>query len=217
MIDRRGWTLIELITVIGLMTVLLGLAAPPLVTWIRKERLEKSASELHETFRWAQLQAMKRGGFDTISSSGTLIKKRIYVALNAGDNSYQVVQWRDANNNGARDDGEFAELLPLRGYLGRGSASFGLIPSVNKAACSDTDSNSRDAIRPQNFMKCPDEVTVLQDHLCLRFDDKGFLSESAQNIGVFITNDIDSYAIALNPAGIITLCRWSGSQWDFIR
>ena len=213
---NRGLTLIELVAVLGLMTVLLGLAAPPLLTWIRKERLEKSASELHETFRWAQLQAMKRGGFDMASSSGTLRKKRIYVALNTGDNSYQVVQWRDAINNGVKDKDEFLELIPTRGNLGGGRVHFGFLPTVTKTACSNSSKlDAGDSIR--NFSACPDGTGFSGGDMCVRFDDKGFLTESTWHAAAYLTNDIDSYAISLNPAGIVTLCRWSGSQWEFIR
>ena len=210
--NKSGITLIEVIVVVGLIALLTGMAGAPFLTWYRRSNLEESAGTLHETFKWAQSQAMKRGGVEMRNYSSQLIKKRIYVAVDATTGNYQVVQWRDDNHNGIRDNNEFSVLNS--GSLGKGKAHFGLQPSVNKAACSDGTSDSDLVIR--NFMPCP-PVDLLNGQKCMRFDDKGFLTESMQNAGLFITNDADSFAIALNPAGIITLCRWSGTEWLFVR
>lgn len=196
--------------VIAMVAVIAALAAGPFAAWYRKGRLDESAGRLHETFKWAQTQAMKRGGVEMTGS--TLIKKRMYVALNQTSGSYQVVQWRDVDSDGVKDEAEFTVLNS--GSLG--NARFGIISSVTKTACSN--SSSLSGTNPvRNFLSCPSDVAMLANQLCVRFDDKGFLSESLNYAAVYLRNDIDSYAIALNPAGIITLCRWSGSQWEFIR
>jgi Tfp pilus assembly protein FimT len=210
--NSHGITLLELLVVIGLIAFLSGMAGAPFLAWYRRSILEVSAGTLHETFKWAQSQAMKRGGVEMINYSSHLIKKRIYVALDQAAGNYQVIQWRDDNHDGVRDANEFTVLNS--GSLGKGRVHFGLLPSVNKAACSDGTSDSDLVIR--NFMSCP-PVELLNGQKCMRFDDKGFLSESLQNAGLFITNDEDSFAISLNPAGIITLCRWNGTGWLFVR
>lgn len=213
--NQRGWSLIEMVIVIGLIAIISGIASGPFLAWLRKSRVEEAAGALHETFKAAQTQAMKLGGVEVvrINNETTPIKKRIYVALNEAAGTYKVVQWRDANNDGVKDNDEFTEL-GIAGNLGK--AKFGTLPAVNKTACGNK-SDLEGVSTIVNFSNCPANVVILNGHDCLRFDDKGFLMENRLNAAVYMTNDIDSYAISLNPTGIITLCRWSGGEWVFVR
>lgn len=208
--NRAGFTLVEIMVVSGLIGVLFAFTIGPFTTWYRKSKLEDRASSLHESIKWAQTQAMKRGGVEVIN--GAIITKRLYLALNQTNNSYRVVEWRDTNSNNVRDAAEFTILndSSLNG------TTFGFVASVNRTACSNGTPTSTLPVR--NFSTCPSAGTILtSDYVCARFDGKGFLSESMQNAAAYITNSFESYAISLNPAGVATLCRWSGTEWVFVR
>lgn len=207
----RGFTLIELVVAIGIMAVIMGIAAGPFVTWYKRSRLEEKASTMHETFKAAQTQAMKLGENDMIG--GRLVKQRIYIAANEDANRYRVIRWKDLNADGAKSADEFTllqeeSLSPVR---------FGKVPGVDKKACSNTSGAPASNIVNLTATTCPSGIELFTGYQCARFDGKGFLSESMQNAALYLTNGIDSYAIAFNPAGVMTLCRWGGNEWQFVR
>jgi len=212
--NNRGFSLMELIITIGLMAVILGFAAGPFLDWYRKGKLEDRASSLHETFKWAQTQAMKRGGADVVN--GKIISSRIYIAINQDANSYKIVRWVDTNADNVKTANEIAELQV--GSLME--VRFGIVSGVDKTACSNSGVlTGTDPIRNLTFLQCPQVAssTMFADHRCARFDGKGFLTESMENIALYVTNGTNNYGISLNPAGVITFCRWSGTDWQFVR
>lgn len=211
--NQRGFTLVEVLVVIGIMAVILGIAAGPFVDMYRRGKIEDRASTLHETFKWAQSQAMK-GGESAMSSTGVLTKHMIYLAVNQDESSYKVVRWIDANADNVKDASEITEMQ--KGVLQ--DAKFGMMASVNKTACGN--SGAPTSTNPVvNFSLCPTVAssTVFTNHVCTRFDGKGFLSDALKNEALYITNDRDNYAVSLNPAGVMTLCKWTGTAWLFIR
>lgn len=56
----RGFTLIELVVTIALMTVLFGLAVPAFGEWIRNARVRTAADALQNGVRTAQAEALRR-------------------------------------------------------------------------------------------------------------------------------------------------------------
>lgn len=211
MTNNRGFSLMELIITIGLMAVILGFAAGPFLDWYRKGKLEDRASSLHETFKWAQTQAMKLGEYDIVN--GKIAKQRIYLAVNETANSYKVVQWKDTNSDNVKDTNEFTVLQESS----FGNAYFGGASNVNKKACGNTNEAPPGNVANFTSLTCPSGIALFTDYRCARFDGKGFLSSSMQNAVLYITNGTDIYGISLNPAGITTLCRWNGSEWMFVR
>jgi len=208
--NRSGMTLVELVVVIGIIAVLIGLSAGPFMKWLERGKVEDSASTLHESIKWAQIQAQKLGDVDF--ANGALIKQRLYVAVNQTDNSYMVVRWRDVNNDNIKTAAEFTTVQ----QGGLGSARFGYSASVSKKACSNTAGAPTDSVNNFTAGTCP-AVALFTNYRCARFDGKGFMTESMQNASLYITQGTYSYAISLNPAGITTLCYWAGSNWVFVR
>jgi type IV fimbrial biogenesis protein FimT len=94
----RGFTLVELVVTIALLSLLLGLAAPAFSVWVRNARVRTAADSLANAIRLAQGEAMRRnrqvvffftssGSCDsslTASSSGSFWAVRT-VALTSGD------------------------------------------------------------------------------------------------------------------------------------
>lgn len=209
--NRNGFTLIEIIIVIGIMAVILGIAAGPFMDLFKKGKLEDRASTLHETFKSAQMEAMKLGDSDIIN--GQIIKQRIYIFVNASTNVYRVARWKDNNADSVKDNNEFT-LLQEGSLM---ESRFGTLASVGKKACGNTNGAPAGSVVNFNSNICPAGISMFDGFRCARFDGKGFLSESMENAALYITNNIDNYAIALNPAGVMTLCRWDGTGWQFVR
>lgn len=207
--NQRGFTLVEILVVIGIMATILGISAGPFMQWYRKGKVEDRASTLHETFKWAQMQAMKGGEANIVD--GKVSKQIIYIAAVLGGNAYRVIQWQDSNADNIKDVNEFRLLQ--EGSLTE--SRFGVLPAVNKKACGNTADAPADSV--VNFFDCPANVPLFTGYRCSRFDGKGFMSAATENAALYITNDIDNYAISLNPAGVMTLCRWNGTEWSFVR
>lgn len=200
----------EIMVVVGIIGILFAIAVGPFMSWYKKSKVEDRASSLHEAIKRAQTQAVTRGEVEV--NSGVVMKKKMYLALNPTSNSYRVVEWRDVNNNNIKDAGEFTILseATLNG------ATFGFVASVNKTACGNA-TNAAPANSMPNFtaLSCPGDA-VFTGFQCARFDGKGFL-ESMLNPAAYVTDLTESYAVSINPAGVSTLCRWSGTEWVFIR
>ena len=203
--------MVEIVVVIAIMATLMGLATGPFMKWLRSSKLEDAASQMHETVKWAQVQAQKTGDADV--KDGSLVKQRVYFAVKESDNSYMVVRWIDGNSNNLMTSDEFT-VLQKGALVG---ARFGLLGSINKKGCGNSSGAPASAVVNLNASVCPGGIDMFEDYRCTRFDSRGFLTEGMQNIATYITDGTGAMALEINPAGITTLCRWSGSAWVFVR
>jgi type IV fimbrial biogenesis protein FimT len=67
----RGFTLIELMVVVLIITVIAGLAAPTAVSQLRDRRVQEAARKIAMLFREARLQAVGRGAAVLMRYNGT--------------------------------------------------------------------------------------------------------------------------------------------------
>ena len=67
---QQGFTLIELMIVVGLVAVLAGLAAPQFQTTIQNNRLVTTTNELRGAISFARSEAVKRGSSVVFESTG---------------------------------------------------------------------------------------------------------------------------------------------------
>lgn len=94
---QRGFTLIELMTVMVITAVLLTVAVPNLSGFINSSRLRAAQSELAATLTMARSEAVKRGV--SVGVSGL-------VTASGSEFSGGWQAWVDSNNNGSYDSGE---------------------------------------------------------------------------------------------------------------
>lgn len=90
----RGFTLLEVMVVVGIIAVLAALAGPSFTPLIERWRVRQAAENLQSTLYFARSEAIKRGGNVSIAAaSGT----------NWGSG---WVVFADTNNDGTQDTGE---------------------------------------------------------------------------------------------------------------
>ncbi len=81
--DNAGFTLVELIITVGMMSVLSGLIFPSFLNWIRTEKVNSYTRELKEYFRVIKLDARRWGSSCSISinkigANGVFNDKKYY-------------------------------------------------------------------------------------------------------------------------------------------
>jgi type IV fimbrial biogenesis protein FimT len=98
---QKGWSLLETLAVVAVLSLLLLLAVPSLQVWPREQRLQAQAKEFMHTLQWARSQAL-------------VLRKRVTVCTSAdGQTCARTGGWQqgwlvfeDANANAAVDAGE---------------------------------------------------------------------------------------------------------------
>jgi prepilin-type N-terminal cleavage/methylation domain-containing protein len=59
--SNKGFTVVELLTVMGIVGVLMAVALPGILSWIPEQRLKGAARELHDNLQFARIYAIKAG------------------------------------------------------------------------------------------------------------------------------------------------------------
>tara|TARA_Y100001960_G_scaffold304885_1_gene358529 strand:+ start:535 stop:1005 length:471 start_codon:yes stop_codon:yes gene_type:complete len=92
----RGFTMIELLITLGLVSILAMLAAPSFAQFIKQERLTKTANQLNAVYRYARSEAVKRAQTVILTKQDTSWLVEIEVAggretLRQFDSNYPTV------------------------------------------------------------------------------------------------------------------------------
>jgi prepilin-type N-terminal cleavage/methylation domain-containing protein len=66
---NSGYTLIEVLTVVAIITIVAGIILPNVVTWLPKYRLSSGAEEIQSTLQLARLGAIKQNTSATVTFS----------------------------------------------------------------------------------------------------------------------------------------------------
>ncbi|MGE5256955.1 MAG: GspH/FimT family pseudopilin [Hyphomicrobiales bacterium] len=72
--NQSGYSLIELLTVIGILAILAAFALPDLLGWRNKAQLSRAARDVYSGFQKAKLEAIRRTAFCTVSFDATTYK-----------------------------------------------------------------------------------------------------------------------------------------------
>ncbi|MEI4550307.1 GspH/FimT family pseudopilin [Pseudoalteromonas spongiae] len=68
---QLGFTLIEVMTVVGIVGILSVVATPSFIQYIKQDRLVSTANELMSTFKMARSEAIKREKIVTLTTQGS--------------------------------------------------------------------------------------------------------------------------------------------------
>lgn len=114
--NQSGYSLIELLTVIGIVAILAAFAIPDLIGWRSKAQLGRAARDVYSSFQKAKLEAIRRTAFCTVTFDASTYKVFIdsnqNLALDAGEQILLSAKWSrypgvslDASQAGCEGDG----------------------------------------------------------------------------------------------------------------
>ncbi len=104
----RGFTLIEVLVVIGIVAVLMQIAAPSFKSQIQAGTMRSNVNSFLADMRFARSESIRRGGGVVMCRSNAPESTQACNGTTGASNGW-VTGWiifHDLNNNGARDSGE---------------------------------------------------------------------------------------------------------------
>ena len=99
--DNRGFTVMELMTVIGIIVVLASIALPNFIRWRNNSQLSRATQALYSNFQSAKIQAVRSNTlctitFDTVAGNYTVfVDDDQDLTLDAGEQVIRTVNWSE--------------------------------------------------------------------------------------------------------------------------
>jgi len=185
-VHNAGFTLVELLAVIGIIAIMSAVGIPSVIKWIHDYRLKNATLELFSNFQAARIRAMQS-------------RSEYGIRFNVPDGKYQLISGGgnkalEAKNMESDDIIEKTVLFSAYGS----DIRFGHGNAVKKAT------QSGGGFSPG------DEVSYLND--TAEFNSRGM----ANSMGyVYLENNIQStYAVSTpTMAGVVNIKRWNGMEW----
>ena len=115
--NNSGFSLGELITVMGILTVMATIAIPSLVSWRGKAQLGRAAQDMYSTFQRAKIEAARRN---------------VNVAITRAGNTFTV--YVDSNGDFSPTGEDIIKTLDLAAYPGVSVDSLSFTNPVNGIA-----------------------------------------------------------------------------------
>lgn len=184
-----GFTLVEVIMVVGMIGILSAIAIPNIITWIPNYKLKSAARDLYSSMQKARLAAVKENRDGAIVFD--VVNNRYYICSSpGGDNN-----WSGANDNTGGGDNTIDQTIDLTNYksgikFGHGNATKDL-PEPGVAF-------------PSGDVSYASAVVI-------------FNSQGTGTAGyVYLDHQENSttYAVGSQLSGVIVLRKWMGTSWQ---
>lgn len=105
-VSSRGFTLIEALVVVAMISIILSLASPSFFETIRRNKVNSSADNLYSLIRYARAEAVRRGNPINIG------------ALDGLSWSSGAVIWSEVDNVAGFDEANDTEIRRIEGSAG---------------------------------------------------------------------------------------------------
>jgi prepilin-type N-terminal cleavage/methylation domain-containing protein len=219
---RAGFSLIEVVVVLGIIGALAAAATPSIQEMIVKRRVQGAARDLANMFQIARSQAIRTGNFQivffgppgTTDPAGTALTDTI-------GTSVPLLLLDDGSPSTANchiDGGEDRETMPAQPLIGWGvsEATVKVPTDTGGAAFVPPQTSGTTVADPSNtptnwVLFRPDGIPVGFDPTpttCGTIGDTG-----TGGAGLYITSGGRDYAVTLAPLGSVRVHAWNGSGW----
>ena len=210
--SSRGWTLIEMLVILIILGILSAIAGPEIFKALRSENQVKTAAKnLIVDLKFAENEAIRSGGGD-MTAGGVLASRSVFAIFSTSVNTYGVTAYTDANGNNTREAAPLDAITNLMTSKELANkVTFGTISAVNSIACTTTAGTPAASV---SF--AVDALTPCDGNPCVEFNANGFpkFTGTTSSGQIYLTNGSDAYAISMNAAGLMTLCKWDGTKWQ---
>lgn len=190
-IKQKGFTLVEVITVVAIIGILSAIAVPNFLSWLPNMRLKAAARDLYSNMQKIRMVAIKTNQSQAIVFD-TANNKYIICSSPGVDG-----KWSELADNSIVQSYDFTQSKSGIGY---GSGSIVGNNSVNVPPV---------AIPADNVSYLPDKVGSVNK--VLMFNSRG----TGTGGYVYLQNkDNTVFAIGTQTSGLIILRRWMGGSWQ---
>ncbi|GAB4484673.1 MAG: hypothetical protein OHK006_09510 [Thermodesulfovibrionales bacterium] len=215
-VRSAGVTLVELVVVIAIIGILvIALGGAMLSGFSSESRMRTAARELVADLQLAQNDAASFGGGTVIN--GELRRQSIFVVFDPANRAYSIWRYQDTDGDNVRDAGESAlsptfpvsKVMPNDAAYGLTyKATNGTTATVDKTACGNGAGTPSGAISfgAQAAPPC-------NGNNCFEMNSKGFPSFTGS---IYLSNGIDAFAVNINAAGLIRMCRWAAEEGQWV-
>lgn len=220
---RRGFTLIEVMIVLGVISAIALLTTTEMGEWLANQRVKAAARGAADAFLLARAEAIRTGDNHvvyfgppgTTDPAGTVL-------TGFGGASVPIIVSNDgppATANCMLDGGERVEMLRFGDDWQWGvsrattavsddnGAALFAAPQANGGTFSDPSNNLANWV-----LFRPDGIPVAFSHNAGACDDMG--STGSSGAALYFTNGERDYAVVLSPLGGVRVHRWEGNGWS---
>ena len=182
--DKRGFTLLEVIIVVGMIGIMAAIAIPTVMSWVPNYKLKAAARDVYSTLQKARSMAVKNNG-------------NCAVTFDTSNNEYILCDEWDAAATPPCVGNEQTTAFASMGY----GIGFGHGNATKQANSSGT-----------VFPLTPDD-DVSFDSNSYSFDRRG-LGDVPSGYVYLDNNNSTTYAIGALSSGAIRILKWNGSDWE---
>ena len=219
---RAGFTLIEVVVVVGIIAALSAAAIPSIQDMIERRRLQGFARDLGNVFQIAHSQAIRTGNYQIVffGPLGTADPAGTVFVDSIGSTVPMLLldDGAPATANCHIDSGESRETIPLPNQIefGVSEASSKVPTDTGTAAFSPPQSSGTTASDPSN--NATNWVLFRPDGIPVGFDPTsttcGTIGDTGTGgAGLYVTSGGRDYAVTLAPLGSARVHAWGDAGW----
>lgn len=222
-VRRDGFTLIEVMTVVGIMSVVIGMAVPSIIDWRSHYEAKKAARTLAGIFHKARTEAIRTGDQQLVFFGNPGLTDPGGNAIEAAGTWVPVLSLDDGVPGSANcriDPGETSAYIRPVGDLSWGvTEANAIVPSDTGGAPFDPNSSWDGGTFTKPDASKANWVMFRNDGIPLAFEgdatDCGTIGATGSGGGgLYMTDGKHDFAVVLSPLGGVRLHLWTGGSWS---